>query len=230
MTHRPDNLAHGSGNGSGNGRADAGSPGWFTDLGAFLRAYLRAPREVGALVPSSRRLADAMTAWVDWAQVRAVVEFGPGTGAVTEVIMEAVPERCAVMLIERDEIMARSLQRRFADARVVHGTVERAREYCEEAGIGRVDAVISSLPWASLPPKVSARCLASLKMILQPHGAFATFAQIQGLWLPGGRRLNGLLPRVFENVERSSIIWRNAPPALVYRCTTPTPSRHHARA
>ena len=61
--------------------------------------------------------------------------------------------------------------------------------------------------------------------ILSPHGVFATHAQLQGVPFPAGRRFARMLPTIFERVERSPIVWRNAPPAFVYRCTGPRTER-----
>ncbi len=196
--------------------------------GTFLRAYIRNPRTIGAPWPSSRGLARRMTEWVDWSKVRAVAEFGAGTGAITAAIVEAVRPNCPVVVIERDPAMAEHLRRRFPVARIVTGSVEDAREHCRDAGLEGVDVVISSLPWASLPRRVQARCMDAATAILGPHGMFATHAQLQGVPFPAGRRFARMLPRFFREVRRSPVVWRNAPPAFVYRCTHPIRRRRPA--
>jgi phosphatidylethanolamine/phosphatidyl-N-methylethanolamine N-methyltransferase len=45
-----------------------------------------------------------------------------------------------------------------------------------------------------------------------------TFGYLQSLALPGARHFAGLLPTYFRKVSKSSIVWRNVPPAFVYRC------------
>jgi phosphatidylethanolamine/phosphatidyl-N-methylethanolamine N-methyltransferase len=39
--------------------------------------------------------------------------------------------------------------------------------------------------------------------------------------LPAGRRFRRTLEQRFERVEARPIVWRNAPPALVYRAAGP---------
>ena len=56
---------------------------------------------------------------------------------------------------------------------------------------------------------------------LAPGGVFATFAYVQGTVLPAGKRLRALLEDRFAAVETSPVVWRNAPPAVVYRCRGP---------
>jgi len=49
-------------------------------------------------------------------------------------------------------------------------------------------------------------------------GQFATFAYWQGVILPAGRRFSKRLRGSFCDVGRSHTVWRNLPPAFVYRC------------
>ncbi len=54
---------------------------------------------------------------------------------------------------------------------------------------------------------------------LKPGGQFATFAYLQGLLLPAGKRFKKKLAQSFSKVEKSPTVWLNMPPAFVYRCT-----------
>ena len=63
-----------------------------------------------------------------------------------------------------------------------------------------------------------AGALRELRRVLKPGGQFVTFAYLQGLLLPAGRRFRAKLKRSFSDVTKSKIVWRNLPPAFVYRC------------
>ena len=52
----------------------------------FFRQFLRSPRSIGAVLPSSPALARVMLAPIDFSTAQAIVEFGPGTGALTREI------------------------------------------------------------------------------------------------------------------------------------------------
>jgi len=187
---------------------------------AFFRAYMKTPGRIGAVVPSSPQLGAAMTGWIDWTTVRTVVELGAGTGAMSESILRAVTPDCTLLLIEQNDHLHELLRNRFPDARIVHGSVEDARRHCDDAGIDRADAIISSLPWASFDQGLQSRCMDAVRAVLDPeHGRLATYAQLPGLIMPGGRRLKALLPTIFRQVERSRVVWRNTPPSFVYQCT-----------
>ena len=57
-----------------------------------------------------------------------------------------------------------------------------------------------------------------LDELLSEGGYFATFAYLQGLMLPAGIRFRKLLNELFSEVTTSRVVWKNLPPALVYRC------------
>ena len=46
----------------------------------FARNFLKHPRMLGSLIPSSRFLIDEVLQAVDWANARVIVEYGPGGG------------------------------------------------------------------------------------------------------------------------------------------------------
>ena len=82
----------------------------------------------------------------------------------------------------------------------------------------KVDAVVCGLPWASFPRSLQDEIMDAMLEVLVPDGRFATFAYWQGVVLPPGIRFGRLLKERFRMVERSTTVWRNLPPAFVYRC------------
>ena len=68
------------------------------------------------------------------------------------------------------------------------------------------------------PDDLQERILDAMIRVMPPGGVFVTFAYLQGLMLPAGRRFRRNLKRRFSNVETSDVIWLNLPPAVVYRC------------
>ncbi len=62
--------------------------------------------------------------------------------------------------------------------------------------------------------------------VLKEQGQFATFAYLQELLLPAGLRFRRMLRHYFREVSTSRTVWKNLPPAFVYRCRRrnhPTP-------
>jgi phospholipid N-methyltransferase len=159
-----------------------------------------------------------MVNWIDWQKVRVIVEYGAGTGVFTEKILERLPSGARFFAIEVDPVMVRILERRFPSVRVYPESVGNIGRVCEQEGVEEVDAIVSGLPWASFSLVDQRQYLEATTRALRPGGQFTTFAYIQGLLLPSGRRFKKQLTSRFTSVERSSVVWRNCPPAFAYRC------------
>jgi len=185
---------------------------------SFLSEFLRRPSSVGAIAPSSPDLAEKMLQWIDWPNVRAVIEYGPGTGAFTGRIRERIHPACRFLAIEINSQFAATLSSRYPDIRVHQDSVVDVEAVCRRDGIDQVDAIVCGLPWAVFGEEQQAAILGGIMAVLRPGGQFATFAYLQGLLLPAARRFRKNLDRHFSRVERSPTAWRNLPPALVYRC------------
>lgn len=190
----------------------------FSHHTQFLKAFFRSSAHVGAIAPSSGQLSALIADSLDWDRVECVIEYGPGTGVVTEEIARRLKGHTRFFAIERDPSLAAITRRRCPHIEVIEDCVTRVPELCRERGIGKVDAILSGLPWASFPESLTSDILDATFEVLPEGGQFATFAYWQGLLLPGSRRFRRLLREQFGSVERSETAWRNLPPAFVYRC------------
>lgn len=184
----------------------------------FIKAFFRNSAYVGAIAPSSPQLSAILADALDWDRIECVVEFGPGTGVVTELVAQRIQSHTRFFAIERDPHLADITRRRCPQVEVVEACVTRLPELCRERGIRQVDGVISGLPWASFPRALSEEILQATFEVLPEGGQFATFAYWQGLLLPGAQRFRRLLHEHFHSVQRTRTAWRNLPPAFVYRC------------
>lgn len=183
----------------------------------YLREFVRAPRTIGAVWPSSDALACTMVDWIDWPQVATVLEYGPGDGALTEAILQAKRHDARYLGIECSQGMAERLVGRFPGIEVAVDRVEDVERICSERNIAQADAVVCGLPWAAWDRTVQARIVEATLRVLAPEGQFTTFAYLQGLIAPGGLSFARVLREGFAAVERSRIVWRNVPPAIAYR-------------
>src|SRR5438034_11026142 len=66
----------------------------------FLREFLTTPAVIGAVAPSSEHLARTMLAGLDLRNARAVLEYGPGTGIVTDHIRRENSTNTSMVAIE----------------------------------------------------------------------------------------------------------------------------------
>ncbi len=60
----------------------------LADSARFLKSLVAAPRLTGAVAPSGRALARAMAAAIGSPSQGLIVELGPGTGPVTQSLIE----------------------------------------------------------------------------------------------------------------------------------------------
>ncbi len=114
-----------------------------------------------------------------------VIEYGPGTGVVTQEVARRIKGKTRFFAIEREPEFAEITRRRCPDIEVIEGCVTNVQEYCRERGIEKVDAILSGLPWASFPVSLTEEILDATFEVLPVGGKFATFAYWQGLLLPG---------------------------------------------
>lgn len=185
----------------------------------FIDASLRSPVVTGAIVPSSPALARAMIRGFDLANANAVVELGPGTGAFTGEILQRIGKQTTFFALELNTIYARQLRQHFPDLKVYADSAEHIGPYLAQHGQTKADYVISGLPWASIPDEGQDRILNGILGSLRPGGVFTTFGYLPFRLTPNAIKFNRKIRRNFSKVEVSEVVWRNLPPALVYRCT-----------
>ncbi len=184
----------------------------------LFRCFLRHPGRVGALWPSSPSLCRMMVSWVGVEEAGLVVELGPGTGAITREIIRMLPETGKLVAVELDERLCLQLRRNFPRVEILHNSASRLVEILHERQLPAANAIISGLPWAVFPESLQREILGAVAGSLSPDGWFTTYAYLQGLMLPAGMRFRRLLGETFGEVLTSSVVWRNLPPAFVYRC------------
>lgn len=192
--------------------------GTVRTISRFLGEFLLHPTRTGAIAPSSQFLARTMVEWIDLPKARTVLEYGPGTGVFTGSILERMPVDANFVAIELNSRLAEIFRQRHPDVTLVEDSVANVGVICQKLGLGKVDCIVCGLPWASFPAPLQTRILDQMMTVMSPQGQFVTFAYLQGLLLPPGRRFASLLPKYFTHVSKSRTVWLNLPPAFVYQC------------
>ncbi|HSR69955.1 MAG TPA: methyltransferase domain-containing protein [Acidobacteriota bacterium] len=184
----------------------------------LLREFVKDPRRVGAIVPSSNGLAEAMTAQLELSSAQVVAEFGAGSGVFTSLILQRLPADALFFVVEKNPALARHLRRRFPGMHLVEDSVENLSLILERLQQPAVDRIVSSLPWAFFEAEQQDALLSQIVSALRPGGVFVTYAYAHGAMLPSGIRFRKRLERSFASVDKSEVVFRNIPPAFVYRC------------
>jgi phospholipid N-methyltransferase len=181
----------------------------------FVRAFLREPLKVGAIWPSSETLSLAVAEAAVFAPSDTVVELGPGTGNFTRLLLERLDKRGRLVALELSATNVEILRRRFPQAEITYDSAEHLAKYVR-APFAR--CVVSGLAWGNMMPALQDRIMGAITSALAPGGQFVAFAYSHARYYPTTLRFRKLMFREFARVETTPIIWRNLPPAYVYRC------------
>jgi phosphatidylethanolamine/phosphatidyl-N-methylethanolamine N-methyltransferase len=187
----------------------------------FLRAFVKAPQVMGSVVPSSRQLAEQMIAHISFTQKSRIVEIGPGTGAITQYIKPHLLHMDQYVGIDVNPTFVEKLRSGFPELSFIESSAEFLSEALQQKKWDSATDIISSLPWTIFPRDLSRKILENVLRVMSPDGTFSTFTYLHGRFTDGGRRLKDDLESRFAKVERSSLVWKNIPPAYVYHCYKP---------
>src|ERR1700723_265193 len=174
----------------------------------FIRSWIERPLTIGAVTPSGKMLARAMARYVDPRSSGPVVELGPGTGPVTEALVEAGVSPSRLVLVEFDPSFCRILQARYPEATLVQGDPYSMRRLLETLLVQPAAAVVSGLPLVTKPIRMRWRLIRDAFDLMVPGAPFVQFTYSVASPLP--KRLGGF------TVEASKRIWMNIPPARVW--------------
>ena len=138
---------------------------------------------------------------------RHVVELGAGTGPVTHAVMRLLPQ-ASLVAVELQPALVTHLRKRFPVADIREAC---AQAVLDESGYpaNEAVAVISSLPFRSLPAEVVHNVIDSITRFLSRHPGSCL---VQFTYQP---RAPFTAPLGFY-WTRADWVWRNTPPAGVW--------------
>jgi phosphatidylethanolamine/phosphatidyl-N-methylethanolamine N-methyltransferase len=175
----------------------------------FFRQWLRSPKSMGAVIPSSRALARAVSREIVWRPGQVIVELGAGTGAISQGLMDSGLPPEALMMIELDRPLFEYLRERFPAVRVINGDATRLVDILRQQGIGEVGTVISGIPMVTMPLAFQRAIIEQSFAALGPEGCLLQYSYSPIAPIPA-RKL-GVEARLVRFVVR------NLPPATVWR-------------
>lgn len=173
----------------------------------FLRNWGANPLKTGAVAPSSQELSRLMAGYVELDRPGVIVELGPGTGAVTQALVDrGVPEE-RLVLIEYSPDFCDLLRARFPRAQVVHGNAYALGDVMNEIGNPPIASVVSGLPLFTRPLPERQALMSDAMRLMAPG---APFIQFSYALVPAVKGLVGI------TWSTSRWVLGNLPPARVW--------------
>ncbi|MDO6459333.1 methyltransferase domain-containing protein [Granulosicoccaceae sp. 1_MG-2023] len=185
----------------------------------FAREFILSPRSTGAIVPSSRGLAETITRAAGVQRADTVVEFGSGTGVFTEQISKTISPNTLFFALEINPVFVCKTRERCPGVTVYQAGACATGDYLREHNRDSCDCIISGLPWTLFSDQEQDRILEVTASVLREGGRFVTFSYLGVGLKRNGRRFRRVLPMHFRQVETSRMVWRNLPPAYLYVCS-----------
>jgi phospholipid N-methyltransferase len=186
----------------------------FRDELTLLRGFMAQPGQVGTVAPSSAALEQRIVRAADLARAGTVVELGPGTGGTTAALLHALPRDARLLAIELTPAFHSLVSRRFCDPRLIVelDSAERLADLLRSRRLAAPDAIVSGIPFSTLPAATANLVAQSIAEALAPGGRFVAY-QVRA----------HVADIVSPYLGRPSVQWepRNVPPVRVFRWVKP---------
>ncbi len=182
----------------------------LTDPLRFFAAFIAHPRQVGAVLPTSRTAVRNMLDLADVPAADLVVELGAGTGVQTGEILARLRPDARLVAVEIDPKLSALLRERYAGDERLEVVTDSAENVDAYLGGRRADVLVSAIPFTSLDAGVRQRILDVLPVMLAPRGVMVVI-QYSPLMLKEFQRR-------FRTVRWRITPW-NVPPAFLFACS-----------
>jgi len=177
----------------------------------FIAAWMRSPKDMGALLPSSRSLAKAMVAQVNLDVPGIIIELGAGTGVMTHALLQKGIPAERLIVIERDQHLHEVLSAQFPGLNVLCEDAMNLEKVLAKMGISQVCAIVSSLPFITLPKPIGHVIQSQMAKVIGRDGNIVQFTY--GLQSPINK---DQLKKCGLSSKRSKIVVANVPPAHIW--------------
>lgn len=171
---------------------------------------------MASVIPSSTNLVRGLLRGFNFEKLKLVVEYGPGTGAITYQILEKMPEGAKFVAAEPNPDFREHLVDEMLPVEIIPDYAQNIAPRVL-ASYGPADLVVSGLPCSIMPIEVLQELFESTDKLLKDGGEFRMFIYTHTLIMPKMHHILKILKKHFSHVE-TSVVWLNFPPATIIRC------------
>ena len=177
----------------------------------MLSSFMKKPKEIGAIAPSSKFLTNEIIKSIDFSNSDCIVELGPGLGTFTKPLLKKANPKTKLLCFEINKKFCSYMKKNIYDKRLflINSGAESIGLNLRKFGIKKADCIVSGLPFNNFSNAKKKRILMEVKNSLKDNGRFVLFQYTNGL--------NSMLKSHFKKVRRK-FIPINVPPSFVYVC------------
>ena len=176
----------------------------------FFRGFLKDPRQVGSVIPSSRFMERRIIEFSGLESARVVVELGPGTGGTTRALLGAMRSDARLLAIDVDSAFT-AIVAAIDDPRLIAhtGSATELAGILQQHGLENADVVISGIPFSTMPESVGTGIIEAVRDSLSADGVFVAY-QFRA-------EVARLANRIFGEPRRAAPVPLNIPPMRIWQ-------------
>jgi len=178
----------------------------------FFSNFLKNPKEVAAIAPSSKYVIKRIIRHIDFNNARYLIEYGPGVGNVTEELLMGMNSDAKLICFESNIKFYNFLNKSIKDNRlvIINNSAEMLDLYMEKFNIENVDYILSGIPFTLIKKENKKNIIKKTKKMLRKGGKFIVYQQYN--W-----HLKKYLYAYFKNISIYLEV-RNMPPTFIFVC------------
>ena len=178
----------------------------------FFKRWVEKPFQLGALFPSSKKLAH----WTAQQVVKEyqsgdqqyILEIGAGTGSFTQALLDAGIEPNRLICVEVDHELYVYLKRRFPKVHVIWGNASHLRQLIPSQLHQHIEIVVSGIPMVSIPKITRDEIIEGCFDVLKSGGKIFQFT-----YSP----FSSVCSKSYRlKQKRLGVVFRNFPPATIW--------------
>lgn len=180
----------------------------FDDEIRFIKGMISTPKTVGAIMPTSARMAARMASIIDTGSGLPVLELGPGTGVITKAILDKGVKPENLVSVEYSSEFVRHLRGKYPGVNFINGDAFSLAETLENYRGQKFDCVISGIPLLNFPMHQRVKLVEDLLKLVPVGRPIVQFSY--GPVSPVVARPDSYVIKHFD------FIVRNIPPAQIW--------------